>query len=388
LSKNIPYSLKYFTFSEDKSFILESGEKFGPITVGYETFGELNEKKDNAILVIHALTGDSHVTSGYDPDKTTPGWWDSLIGIGKSIDTRRHFVICANYFGGCMGSTGPSSINPETGKPYGLKFPIFTVGDMVGVQKRLIDHLGITKLHTIIGGSLGGMLVLEWNYKYPGSMENSIVIASAHKSSTQVIAFYEVGRNAILADPNFNNGDYYGSTLPERGLAIARMVAHITYLSKDSIQTKFGRDINENILESDLMYGFFGPMFQVESYLRHQGRKFVSRFDANSYLYLTKAMDMYDLTRGEIKLSDAASKFKSKILIITFTSDWHYSPQESWEIVKALMNKDKDVTYVNIESPYGHDSFLMNNADLEKIVSSFLKDKKSGAKEKSTNEKI
>jgi len=373
LIKKNPYkNIKYYTFANNKDFLLESGETFGPITIAYETFGTLNEKNDNAILVIHALTGDTHVTSDYDPDNTTPGWWDTLVGKNKAIDTEKYFVICANYFGGCMGSTGPSSINPDTGKEYGLTFPIFTVTDMVKIQKELIDYLGIKKLKCVIGGSLGGMLTLEWNVLYPDMMEKSIVIAAAHKTSTQIIAFYEVGRNAILSDPNFNNGDYYNKTPPERGLAIARMVAHITYLSKGSIENKFGRDIKNEILESDQMYGIFGPMFQVESYLRYQGRKFVLRFDANSYLYLTKAMDMYDMTRGTNKLNDIVAKFKSKILIITFTSDWHFSPSESWEVVKALMNTDKEVTYVNIDSFHGHDSFLLKNQEFENVIKSFL----------------
>ncbi len=373
MEKKIPYqNIKYYTFANNKDFILESGESFGPITVAYETFGTLNENKDNAILVIHALTGDTHVTDDYDSDSTTPGWWDTLIGKDKSIDTEKYFVICPNYFGGCMGTTGPSSINPETGKEYGLKFPLFTVTDMVRVQKELIDHLGIKKLKCVIGGSLGGMLTLEWNVLYPDMMEKSIIIAAAHKTSTQIIAFYEVGRNAILSDPNFNNGDYYDKMPPERGLSIARMVAHITYLSKSSIESKFGRDIKSELLDSDQMYGIFGPMFQVESYLRYQGRKFVSRFDANSYLYLTKAMDMYDMTRGTNRLRDFVKKFRSKILVVTFTSDWHFSPAESWEIVKALMNEDKEVTYVNIESSYGHDSFLLKNEEFEKVIESFL----------------
>ncbi|HOJ65331.1 MAG TPA: homoserine O-acetyltransferase [Spirochaetota bacterium] len=382
MKRKIPYpNIKYYTFAKEKDFLLESGEYFGPITVAYETFGTLNENKDNAIFVIHALTGDTHVTGDYDPDNTTPGWWDTLVGKNKAIDTEKYFIICANYFGGCMGTTSPSSIDPETGKEYGLKFPMFTVTDMVKVQKELIDYLGIKKLKCIIGGSLGGMLTLEWNVLYPDMMENSIIIAAAHKTSPQIIAFYEVGRNAILSDPNFNNGDYYNGNFPERGLAIARMVAHITYLSKGAIESKFGRDIKRDILETDQMYGIFGPMFQVESYLRYQGRKFVSRFDANSYLYLTKAMDMYDMTRGKNRLNDIVAKFKSRILIVTFTSDWHFSPQESWEIVKALMNEDKEVTYVNIDSPYGHDAFLLKNEELEKVIKSFLSNHKDNDKE-------
>ena len=369
---DIPYPLKYFTFAEDGDFELESGTKFGPVTVGYETFGTLNEDKSNAILIIHALTGDSHVTSACDEDSQTPGWWDCAVGSGKAIDTDKFFVICANILGGCMGSTGPSSINPKTGQPYGLDFPAITVGDMAECQKRLIDSLGITKLHSLIGGSLGGMIVLEWNKRYPDSVGNSIVVASSYRTSSQILAFYEVGRNAILADPQFNNGSYYASGQPIRGLAIARMIAHLTYLSKDSIESKFGTDIKDEIQPNDLMYDNFGVMFQIESYLRHQGRKFVERFDANSYLYITKAMDMYDLTAGSNHVGEVVAGFKSRFMIISFTSDWHFSPKESQQVVKALMRRKKTVTYLNIASQYGHDSFLLENASQQAAIRNFL----------------
>ena len=369
---DIPYPIKYWTFAEDGDFQLESGTKFGPITVGYETFGTLNDDKTNAVLIIHALTGDSHVTSACDGDTLTPGWWDCAVGSGKAVDTDKFFVICANVLGGCMGSTGPSSIDPKTGEPYGLRFPAITVRDMVECQKRLIDHLGIAKLHTLIGGSLGGMLVLEWNRLYPDSMCNSIVIASSYRTSSQILAFYEVGRNAILADPTFNNGDYYVSGQPARGLAIARMIAHLTYLSKDSIESKFGRDIKEQILPSDLMYNNFGVMFQIESYLRYQGRKFVERFDANSYLYITKAMDMYDITGGTNNIGEVVSGFKSRFMIISFTSDWHFSPKESMQVVNALMRRKKQVTYLNIASQYGHDSFLLENESQQEAIRNFI----------------
>jgi len=371
-NKLLPKSIKYFTFSENEDFVLESGEKFGPITIAYETFGKLNKNKDNAILIIHALTGSSHVCSAYDKDDNTPGWWDLYVGPGKSIDTKKHFIICSNYLGGCYGTTGPASINPKNGKPYARNFPIISVKDMVEVQKKLIDYLQIKKLKSIIGGSLGGMLVLEWSVLYPDILETAIVIASAYKTSPQVIAFGEVGRSAIMADTNFNNGNYYDKKPPERGLAIARMVAHITYLSKDSLETKFGRDIQNDILDNSDLYGLFGPMFQVESYLRYQGKKFVLRFDANSYLYITKAMDMYDLTKNKNNINDVVAKIRCKMLVISFKSDWHFRPSESWEIVKAMMNKDKEISYVNIDSPYGHDTFLIKNEELEKIICSFL----------------
>jgi homoserine O-acetyltransferase len=372
LIRPIPYNIKYLTFSEDESFILESSEKFGPITVGYETFGRLSPEKDNAILVIHALTGDTHATSADDKDDKTKGWWDTLIGPGKSIDTDRYFIICANYLGGCMGSTGPSSINPETGKQYGLDFPLISVRDMVEVQKKLVDHLGIIKLKAVIGGSLGGMLTLEWAAFHPEYMESSIIIASAYKTSSQIIAFGEVGRNAIMADPDFNNGRYYDGKIPGKGLSIARMAAQITYLSRDSMEMKFGRDIKTEINDGDEMYGLFGPMFQVESYLRYHGRKFVQRFDPNSYLYITKAMDLYDISKGKNNFSKLFSNVKSKMLVISFESDWHFRPSESWEIVKAMMNNGKDITYVNINTPYGHDAFLIPNPEMEKVISGFI----------------
>lgn len=373
MTRDLPKTIKYFTFSENKDFILESGIKFGPITVAYETFGRLDGEKDNAVLVIHALTAGSHVCSHYDQDKKIEGWWDNMVGPGLPIDTEKYFVICSNCLGGCYGTTGPSSINPETGKPYALSFPMITVKDMVSVQKKLIDHLGIKKLKLVIGGSLGGMQVLEWSVLYPEMMEKAIVIASASRTSPQVIAFGEVGRNAILADINFNNGNYYDGKPPERGLALARMVAHITYLSKEAMEIKFGRDIKSQILDTDKLYGTFGPMFQVESYLRYQGQKFVRRFDANSYLYLTKAMDMYDLAKGRGSLSDALSNVQCKMLVVSFTSDWHFRPSESWEIVKTLMNLKKEVSYVNIDSDYGHDAFLIKNEELEKIIASYIK---------------
>lgn len=376
MGRNIPYDIKYYIFSQDKSFELESGKKFGPITVAYETYGTLNEQKNNAILLIHALTGDTHVTSDYDKDDKTPGWWDTAVGKGKAIDTEKYFVICSNCFAGCMGTTGPASTNPDTDKPYGLEFPLTTVRDMVSVQKQLIDFLGIKKLKCIMGGSLGGMQVLEWSVLYPQMLESAIVIASAYKTSPQIIAFGEVGRNAIMADPNFKNGNYYDGAPPEKGLAIARMAAHITYLSRDSMEAKFGRDIKKDLKESDEMYGFFGPMFQVESYLRYQGRKFVQRFDANSYLYITKAMDLYDVTSGKNNLTEVINKVQCRMLVISFESDWHFRPSESWEIVKAMMNKGKEISYVNINSPYGHDAFLIKNVEMEKVISSFINTKR------------
>lgn len=376
MSKKIPYkNIKYYTFAEDKDFILESGTPFGSITVAYETFGTLNEDKSNAILIFHALTGDSHVTSSHDEDNSTPGWWDSLVGRGKEVDTDKYFVICANLLGGCMGSSGPSSINPLTNKPYGSSFPFISVNDMVNVQKKLIDYLEIKQLKCVIGGSLGGMATVSMMTNYPDIAQSFIIIASAYKTSSQIMAFYEVGRNAILADPYYQEGDYYGKEhQPERGLGIARMVAHITYLSTTGMENKFGRMIQENVINEKLSYSRFGPMFAIESYLRHQSTKFIARFDANSYLYLTKAMDMYDLTQGGKKtLSSAFSNVNKKVLIISFTSDWHFTPADSWEMAKGLASLGKDVSYINIESSYGHDSFLLPNEIQEGAVKNFLK---------------
>lgn len=376
MSKRIPYkNIKYYTFAENNDFMLESGTLFGPITVAYETFGNLNETKSNAILIFHALTGDSHVTSSYDEDNSTPGWWDSLVGQGKEVDTDKYFVICANLLGGCMGSSGPSSVNPLTDKPYGSSFPFITVNDMVNVQKKLIDYLGIKQLKCVIGGSLGGMATVSMMTNYPDIAQSFIVIASAYKTSSQIMAFYEVGRNAILADPYYQEGDYYEKEhQPERGLGIARMVAHITYLSTAGMENKFGRMIQENVINEKLSYSRFGPMFAIESYLRHQSTKFIARFDANSYLYLTKAMDMYDLTQGGKRtLSSEFSNVNKKVLIISFTSDWHFTPADSWEMAKELASLGKDVSYINVESSYGHDSFLLPNKIQEGAVKNFLK---------------
>ncbi|HBD96346.1 MAG: homoserine O-acetyltransferase [Spirochaetes bacterium GWF1_31_7] len=375
MSITIPYqNIKYFNLTEKKDFKLEDGTLFGPITVAYETFGTLNAEKDNAVFIIHALTGDSHVTSAEDNDTVTPGWWDKLVGKGKAIDTDKYFVISSNAFGGCMGTTGPSSINPETGKQYGQSFPLITIKDMVKVQKKLVDHLGIHTLKTVIGGSLGGMSVIEWMSSFPDASDSFIVIAASYKTSSQIIAFYEVGRNAILADPNYNGGDYYESKHPDNGLTIARMLAHITYLSSHSIEEKFGRNFQNETKAGEYPYANFGPMFAIESYLRYQGKKFVERFDANSYLYLTKTMDIYDATNNAaIPLTDVLKNVKGKSLFISFNSDWHFTPADSWVMVKAMMELGKEVTYVNLDSPYGHDAFLLENNELESIVSSFIK---------------
>ena len=362
---------QYYTFAEPPDeLLLACGKLIGPITIAYETYGTLSPEKDNAILLFHALTGDSHAAGYHTTSDKHPGWWDNMIGPGKAFDTSKYFVICANYLCGCKGSTGPTSINPHTNKPYGLGFPMVTITDMVTVQKRLIDHMGIEKLLAIAGGSMGGMLALEWVIKYPESTRSAFIIASTSRLSPQAIAFDAVGRNAIISDPNWKNGNYYGESIPRHGLAIARMIGHITYLSDESMHAKFGRR-----LQFRDTYGYdFSTEFQVESYLHHQGDKFVERFDANSYLYITKAMDYFDLaaSAGDGSLTKAFENVLAKMLVVSFTSDWLFPPYQSKEIVKALMNNDKDVSYVEISSTYGHDAFLLEIDHLSNIVHSFL----------------
>ena len=358
---------KYFSF--DEKINLENGLDFGPITVAYETYGELNEDKSNAILVLHALSGDAHAAGYHSEQDKKPGWWDDMIGPDKAFDTNKYFVISSNFLGGCKGTTGPSSINPETGKPYGISFPVITIEDMVKVQKKLVDFFGIKKLLSIAGGSMGGMQALEWSIQYPEMVQSCIVIASASRLSAQNIAFNEVGRNAIISDPNWNNGDYYDSESPSTGLAIARMIGHITYLSEESMHQKFGRRL-QNKLKPDFN---FDINFQVESYLRHQGQSFVDRFDANSYLFITKAMDYFDLHQKYGSLAHAFKDSKSKFLFITFSTDWLFAPEELKNTARTLMSLEKEVTYCNIDSPYGHDSFLLEVEDQTNIVKNFLK---------------
>jgi len=358
---------KYFSF--DEKIKLENGLDFGPITVAYETYGKLNEDKSNAILVLHALSGDAHAAGYHSAEDKKPGWWDDMIGPDKAFDTNKYFVISSNFLGGCKGTTGPSSINPETDKPYGIKFPVITVEDMVKVQKKLVDSFGIKRLLSAAGGSMGGMQALEWSIQFPDMVQSCIVIASASRLSAQNIAFNEVGRNAIISDHNWNNGDYYEKESPSTGLAIARMIGHITYLSEESMHQKFGRRLQDKT-ERDFS---FDIDFQVESYLRHQGQSFVDRFDANSYLFITKAMDYFDLHQKYGSLAHAFKDSKSKFLFITFSTDWLFPPEELKNTARTLMSLEKEVTYCNIDSPYGHDSFLLEVEDQTKIVKSFLK---------------
>ncbi len=360
---------QYYTFAEPPCQLeLECGRKLGPITLAYETYGKLNAGKSNAILVIHALTGDAHAAGRHSPSDRKPGWWDKMIGPGKAFDTDRYFVICSNSVGGCQGSTGPSSINPETGRPYGLEFPMVTIGDMVNAQKALIDHLGIEQLACVVGGSMGGMQVLQWATTYPDKMRLFIPIASTARLSPQAIAFDAVGRHAIMADPNWNKGNYYGANSPSSGLSIARMVGHITYLSDTSMHTKFGRDLKDKVTPD---YDFVTE-FQVESYLNYQGDEFVKRFDANSYLYLSKAMDYFDLSQPEGELRKGLSAVQAAALVISFSSDWLFPSYMSKEIVSALRRNNVDVSYAEIQSDYGHDAFLLEFDTLSRLITNFL----------------
>lgn len=360
---------KYYTFAEPPHEMeLESGRKLGPITLAYETYGELSPTKDNAILIAHALSGDAHVAGYHSPDDEKPGWWDIMVGPGKAFDTEKYFVICSNVIGGCKGSTGPSSINPNTGRPYGLQFPVVTIKDMVNAQKALIDHLGIERLLCVAGGSMGGMQVLQWTVSYPHAVRLAIPIATTARLSAQAIAFDEVGRQAIMSDPDWMGGDYYGKTIPHRGLAIARMIGHITYLSDKSMHQKFARRLQEKE-----EYGYdFVTDFQVESYLRYKGDSFVKRFDANSYLYITKAMDYFDLAQGYGSLKQAFAGVKAKFLVISFSSDWLFPSYQSKEIVTALRQNDIDAIYTEIQTDYGHDAFLLESEQLSNLISNFL----------------
>ncbi len=362
--------IQYYTFAEPPNKMkLDSGETLGPITIAYETYGTLNDQGTNAILLTHALSGDSHVAGYYTPDDRKPGWWDFMVGPGRPFDTEKYFMICSNVIGGCKGSTGPTSINPETDKPYNLNFPVVTIGDMVRAQRELIRHLGVSKLLAVIGGSMGGMQVLEWAIKYPEMVSTAIPIATTSRLNAQGIAFDEVGRQAIYADANWKKGDYSEHDLiPAEGLGVARMLAHITYLSEESMHEKFGRRLREKE-----RYGYdFTTDFEVESYLRYQGESFIRRFDANTYLYITKAIDYYDLNQEFGSLENAFKGVMAKFLVLSFSSDWLFTTKQAKDIVRALKVNQKHVSFCEIPSPYGHDAFLLPNSFMEKMISSFL----------------
>ena len=358
---------KYYTF--DEKITLESGVEFSPITVAYETYGTLNKAKDNVILVVHALTGNAHAAGYNSENDKKPGWWDDMIGSGKAFDTDKYFVVCTNIFGGCSGTTGPSSINPQTGEPYGTTFPVFTIEDTVKVQKKLLEYLEIEKLACVAGGSMGGMEAMQFPITYPDFVESVILIATTSRLSPQAIAFNAVGRNAIIADPNWNNGNYYAiENKPDRGLSCARMIGHITYLCEEAMYNKFGRRLQDKD-----HYDFnFDVDFQVESYLQYQGQIFVDRFDANSYLYITKAVDYFDLVTKYGSLTNAFSKTNARFLVMSFSTDWLFPTAHSQEIVNALMYLNKDVSFCEIQSPCGHDAFLLEYETQAKIIKSFL----------------
>lgn len=350
------------------SLTLDSGIVLTPVDVAYETYGKLNAQKSNAILVVHAFTGDAHA-AGVHEESGKPGWWDNMIGPGKAFDTNQYFVICSNVLGGCRGTTGPSSIDPATGNPYAMNFPMITISDMVRLQKRLIEHLGIQRLLAVAGGSMGGMQVLEWAVRYPDAVAAAFPIATTARHTAQQIAFNEVGRQSIMADPDWNNGNYYGIKPPARGLSVARMVGHITYMSDESMKEKFGRRFRNREASAFT----FDDEFEVESYLRYRGSQFVDRFDANSYLYITKAMDIFDLAQGFPSLPVALEQAKARFLVISFTSDWLYPSYQSLEIVSALRSRGGDVAYCELSSNYGHDAFLVEVGEQTELVRGFLK---------------
>ncbi|MEW6501737.1 MAG: homoserine O-acetyltransferase MetX [Thermodesulfobacteriota bacterium] len=362
---------RFYTFAEPPNPLrLESGATLGPVTLAYETCGTLNAEKSNAILILHALSGDAHVAGYHRPEDIKPGWWEYMVGPGKGIDTSRYFVICSNILGSCMGTTGPGSMNPQTGKPYGLDFPVVTIGDMVEAQRALIDHLGIPKLLAVIGGSIGGMQVLEWTVRFPERLHAAIPLATTMRHSALSIAFNEIARQAIMADPNWQGGHYHGETGPATGLAVARMIGHVTYLSDEAMRRKFGRRLQD---KEDFSFDF-DVDFQVESYLRHQGSKFVERFDANSFLYITKAADYFDLEHrgGSSSAVETFRRTRARFLVVSFTSDWLYPTYQSREIVRALKKNGLDVSFCEIAADCGHDAFLIPNARLTSLIASFL----------------
>jgi homoserine O-acetyltransferase/O-succinyltransferase len=352
---------------------LESGKTIGPVQVAYETYGTLSPRRDNAIFICHALTGDAHVAGRHSADEKKPGWWDGFVGPGKGIDTDRYFVICANVLGGCMGTTGPSSIDPESGKPYGPNFPFLTIADIVSLHKKLVEHLGIEKLLAVVGGSLGGMQVLDWAARYPLSLKSAIVLASGSRLNAQGIAFNAVGRRAIYTDPAFKDGNYYDhAEKPRFGLALARMIAHITYLSEQSIELKFGRRLQNS---ADLTYDLRKETeFQIESYLHYQGKRFVERFDANSYLVLTRAMDYFSIETTHGPIPEALGMTDARFLVVSYDTDWLFPTSQSKELVRELLQARRHVTYAELPSPHGHDAFLIDSElpMLKDLVEPFL----------------
>lgn len=347
---------------------LDGGATLSPVEIAYETYGTLAPDGGNAILVCHALTGDHHLASPH-PRTGKPGWWQRMVGPGRPIDTNRYLVVCANVLGSCMGSSGPASEDPATGRPWGMAFPVITIRDMVRAQALLLDHLGIARLAAVVGGSMGGMQALSWAATFPDRIEAAVVIASTARHTAQNIAFHEVGRQAVMADPNWRGGDYYGGAAPAAGLAVARMAAHITYLSEAGLTEKFGRRLQAREQKS---FGFDAD-FQVESYLRHQGLSFTDRFDANSYLYITRAMDYFDLAEEHGGLLAGAFRgTRARFCLVSFDTDWLYPTAESRSIVQALTAAGAPTSFVELSSPFGHDAFLLESPELDRVVTGFL----------------
>ena len=358
---------QYADFDEPLS--LRSGATLDRFTLAYETYGRLNADGSNAILICHALSGDSHVAGYYTDDPHEhPGWWDDAVGPGKMFDTERFYVVCSNVLGGCQGSSGPSSIAPD-GRPYGARFPLVTVADMVEAQRHLLDRLGIPRLFAVAGGSMGAMQALQWAVAYPQRVETVLFLAGTHRSTAQQIAFNETGRQAIYADPHWNNGDYYDGPRPEAGLALARMMAHITYMSEISMEQKFGRRLQGG---TALSHTLNGPEFAIESYLAYQGEKFVRRFDANSYLVITKAIDYFDIGADYGWLRAALERARADFLVVTFSSDWLYPAWQGQELVEACQGARRGVEYQHVEAPFGHDSFLVEVEQMTDVVGGYL----------------
>ena len=355
-------------FGPDQPLQMDAGVNLAPFTIAYQTYGTLNAAKSNAVLICHALTGDQHVANVH-PVTGKPGWWEIMVGPGRPIDTDRYFVICSNVLGGCMGTTGPASINPATGKPWGLDLPVVTIRDMVRAQAMLIDRLGIDELFCVVGGSMGGMQVLQWAASYPQRVFSALPIAAAARHSSQNIAFHEVGRQAVMADPDWRGGRYFDHGLrPLKGLSVARMAAHITYLSDEALQRKFGRKLQNRAAPTFS----FDADFQIESYLRHQGSSFVERFDANSYLYVTRAMDYFDIAEDYGSLAKAFKGTKTRFCVVSFTSDWLFPTSESRAVVHALNAGGAPVSFVEVETDKGHDAFLLDEPDLFAAMRGFL----------------
>jgi homoserine O-acetyltransferase/O-succinyltransferase len=361
----VPQSAEFTT-----PLILQSGQTLAPYTLMYEAYGRLNADRSNAVLICHALNASHHVAGCYEDAPDNVGWWDNMVGPGKPVDTNRFYVIGVNNLGSCFGSTGPASINPATGKPYGGNFPVVTVEDWVNAQALLADRLGIKQFAAVMGGSLGGMQAMQWSIAYPNQVRHAVIVASTARLSAQNIAFNEVARRAIVNDPDFHGGHYYEKgTVPKLGLSIARMIGHITYLSDDDMAEKFGRQLRGS---KDYRFGF-DVEFEIESYLRYQGEKFSTYFDANTYLLITRALDYFDpARRGEGSLAKALRNVESKNLLISFTTDWRFPPERSREIVEALLSEKKSVSYAEIDAPHGHDAFLMADPRYHHLVASYF----------------